>query len=228
MSKQPPDKSVIKISPRVWGQPLSGVHSTFNASPQLMFDTLRAYFAARMPITDEQFAFITALFTPRPLRKGDFLLREGEVATHGAFVAKGCLRNYVIDNKGKEHIVQFAPENWWMSNLESMSKGTASLYFIDAIEDSDLLLITKPAFEQLMTSVAGFSHVFQAGLQKSGAAKEKRIIASLSATAEERYNDFLSTYPPIAQRVPQHILASYLGITPETLSRIRKKQSLKK
>jgi CRP-like cAMP-binding protein len=181
-----------------------------------------------MPITDETFAVIQSLFQPRTLQKGDFLLREGEVATHGHFVTKGCLRNYVIDNKGKEHIVQFAPENWWMTNLESISKGVPSLYFIDAIEDTDVLMMSKPSFERLLNSIPGFSTAFQTGIQKSGAAKEKRIIASLSATAEERYNDFLATYPSIAQRVPQHMLASYLGITPETVSRIRKKQSLKK
>lgn len=192
-----------------------------------MFEVLRAYFAARMPLTDEQFDLIKSLFIHRRLSKGDFLLREGEVATHGAFVTNGCLRNFVIDNKGKEHIVQFAPETWWMSNLESMSSGQPSLYFIDAIEDTDVLLITKAAFEQLLANMKGLSAAFQAGIQKSGAAKERRIIASLSSTAEERYNDFLSTYPSIALRVPQHMLASYLGITPETLSRIRRKQSIR-
>lgn len=193
-----------------------------------MFEVLRAYFESRMPITDEIFAVIRSLFQPRTLQKGDFLLREGEVATHGYFVTKGCLRNYVIDNKGKEHIVQFAPENWWMTNLESISKGTPSLYFIDAIEDTDVLMMSKSSFDRLLHGIPGFSTAFQMGIQKSGAAKEKRIIASLSATAEERYNDFLATYPSIALRVPQHMLASYLGITPETVSRIRKKQSVKK
>src|SRR6266536_1151404 len=100
-----------------------------------MSETLRTYFECRFPITDEEFDFI----------KGELFLREGEVAKYAVFVAKGCLRNYVIDNKGKEHIVQFAPENWWLADSDSLKNGIPTIYFIDAIEDSDILLLDGPS-----------------------------------------------------------------------------------
>jgi len=134
----------------------------------------------------------------------------------------------VIDNKGKEHIVQFAPENWWLADSDSLKNGIPTIYFIDAIEDSDILLLDGPSHLKIIEQVPGYAAAFQTGIQKHAAAKDRRIVASLSATAEERYNNFLSTYPSIALRVPQHMLASYLGITPETLSRIRKQLSRKK
>lgn len=193
-----------------------------------MFEILRAYFERSFPVTEENFALIKSLLTPKFLKKGEFLLREGEVAKFGAFVTKGFLRSYVIDNKGKEHIVQFAPENWWISDKSGLTDGTPSLFFIDAIEDSEVLLMDLAAHLTLIENLPGYAASFRTGMQKRAEAKDKRIVHSLSSTAEERYKDFLETYPSIARRVPQHMLASYLGIAPETVSRIRKQASRKK
>ena len=193
-----------------------------------LFETLRTYFEQRFLLSDEEFDFMKKLFQPKHFRKGAFLVREGEVATHMAFVTKGILRSYIIDNKGKEHIVQFAPETWWIGDTDSIKNSTPTMYFINAIENTDALLIDIPGHLKIIEHVPGYASSFQAGIQKHAAAKDKRIVATLSATAEERYNTFMVTYSSIAQRVPQHMLASYLGITPETLSRIRKKRSRKK
>jgi CRP-like cAMP-binding protein len=193
-----------------------------------MFDILRAYFERSFAVTDENFVLLKSVLIPKTLKKGEFLLREGEVAKFGAFVARGILRSYVIDNKGKEHIIQFAPENWWISDKAGLTDGSPSTFFIDAIEDSEILLIDIKGHLTLIEKLPGYAASFRTGIQKRAAAKDERIVHSLSATAEERYNDFLETYPSIARRVPQHMLASYLGITPETVSRIRKQASRKK
>ncbi|MBC8045651.1 MAG: Crp/Fnr family transcriptional regulator [Fimbriimonadaceae bacterium] len=194
-----------------------------------MFDILRSYFETKNKLTDDQFEFMQTLFIPRKMKKGEFLQREGEIAKYGAFVTKGCLRSYVMDTKGKEHIVQFAPENWWISDTESMANPLShSRYFIDAIENSEVLLIDLASQEKLMETIPEFAIQYRQGIQKRNAAKDKRIVSSLSATAEERYQEFLKKYSTIAQRIPQHMLASYLGISPETLSRIRKQMSSKK
>jgi len=193
-----------------------------------MFDVFQAYFERNFSLSENDIALLKSLVVPRKLRKGEFLLREGEVAKHAAFVCKGFLRSYVVDNKGKEHIIQFAPENWWISEKGPATEGRPSTLFIDAIEKSEVILMEFSGHQTLMEKMPGYAAMFQKGMQKRGAAKDKRIVHSLSADAGERYNDFLATYPTIAQRIPQHMLASYLGITPETLSRLRRKAMLKK
>ena len=200
----------------------------FALSILFMFEILYAYFEQNFALTKEDIALIRSIFVPKTMNKGEFLLREGEVAKVAAFVCKGFLRSYVIDNKGKEHIIQFAPENWWISDKGPVPGYNPSSLFIDAIEDSEILLHDMNGHITMMKKIPGYASMFQAGMQKRTEAKDKRIVHSLTATAEERYNDFLETYPSIAQRVPQHMLASYLGVTPETLSRVRRKAMQKK
>lgn len=193
-----------------------------------MFEILFEYLGKQLLLSPDEMDLIRSVFIPKKLLKGEFLLREGDLLKYGAFVCKGFLRSYVIDNKGKEHIIQFAPENWWISDRGAGGEGSKASCFIDAIEDSDILLIDQAGHFKMLEKVAAYSASFQAGMQKRSAAKDKRIVHSLTADAEERYNDFLQTYPSIAQRVSQHMLASYLGIAPETLSRVRRKSMRKK
>jgi len=185
------------------------------------FEVLQAYLVARATFSAEDLAFVKTVFVPRRLAAGEFLQRGGDVARHAAFVAHGCLRSFVIDAKGKEHVVQFAPEEWWLADAISLNSGTPSQYFFAAIEDSDLLLIDASGQQQIVDRVPGYSTAMRAGLQKHAAAKDLRIVKVLSTSAEERYLDFMRTFPTIAQRVPQWMVASYLGVSPETVSRIR-------
>jgi CRP-like cAMP-binding protein len=186
------------------------------------FAVLRGYLDARATFSEGDFSTVRQAFIHRRLAAGEYLQRAGEVSRYAAFVAIGCLRNFVIDARGKEHIVQFGPETWWIADSISLSKGTPSAYFIEAVEDSELLLIDPAGQQHLIDRVPAYAASFRIGLQRHAAAKDQRIVSSLSATAEERYLEFLQTYPSIVQRVPQTMLASYLGMTPETLSRIRK------
>jgi CRP-like cAMP-binding protein len=193
-----------------------------------MFEVLHAYFERNFILTTNDILVIKSVFLPRIMKKGEFIVREGEIPKYAAFVCKGFLRSYIIDNKGKEHILQFAPENWWISAKIDGLPQTPSSLFIDAVEDSEVLLIDRAGHITMMEKIPAYAALFHTGMQKRGEAKEKRIVHALSATAEERYNDFIKTYPDIVQRVPQHMLASYLGITPETVSRIRRKAMSKK
>lgn len=193
--------------------------------PDAIFNVLRTYLEARASFAPEEFGTVRSALLYRRLEAGAYLRQAGEVARQAAFVARGCLRNYIIDGKGKEHIVQFAPETWWLADATSLNQGIPSQYFVDAIETSELLLLDGPSHQRLVDTVPGFAAAFRIGLQRHAAAKDQRIVEALAASAEERYEEFLRVYPSIAARVPQAMLASYLGITPETLSRVRRRRS---
>ena len=181
--------------------------SGLRSIPPAVFGILRAYLEARALFTEADFEVIRAAFLFKHLPAGDFLQRGGDITRYAAFVATGCLRNYVIDAKGKEHIVQFAPETWWLADATSLNGRTPSPYFIDAIEDSQLLLIDGPSHHHLVEGVQAYAAAFRTGLQRHAAAKDLRIVSSLSSSAEERYIEFLHVYPSIALRVPQSMLA---------------------
>lgn len=193
-----------------------------------MYDLLHAHVSKRIPLSDEDFTVLKTFFIPKKMRKGQFLLHAGEACRHVAFVEKGCLRQYYIDNKGEEHVVQFAIEDWWISDMYSTLSGTPATYNIDAIEDSELLLFERSRIDELSARVPQFEKFFRILLEGAFIAKERRITAALSLSAEQQYLCMLDMYPKIVQRVPLNQIASYLGITPQSLSRIRRELSEKK
>ena len=187
-----------------------------------MFDLLHQKLNSVIAISEEEFQQFCTSFKPKKLRKKQYLLQSGDVNRYQAFVVKGLLRSYTVDEKDNKHILQFASEGWWIADLSSYLTSEPSILNIDALEDSELLLLDKNAWEASMKSIPALEHYFRIILQNHLVATQKRLLQSLSETAEEKYTRFLKTYPECLQRMPQHMIASYLGITRETLSRVRK------
>ena len=197
------------------------------AIEQIMIDIFRKYLADKITLIDQEFELIESVTVFKKLRKRQYFLQEGDVCHFSAFVCKGLLRYYYVDKKGQEHIMQFAPENYWTSDRESMASGMPSKYNIDAIEDSEILLLKKEDFEMIRKTIPAFNDFVNETLKKNVMVLQERIHASISLSAEEKYNNFISKYPAVNNRVPLHMIASYLGVSAETLSRIRS-QSFKK
>jgi CRP-like cAMP-binding protein len=187
-----------------------------------MFELLHKKINSIISITEGEFNYCKTLFVPRKLRKRQYLLQEGDVCKYQAFVEKGIMRSYTIDEKGNEHILQFASEGWWIADLSSFITEEPSVFNIEVLEDAELLLITKPSWELLMQKIPGFEHFFRIIIQNHLIATQRRLLQSLSESAEEKYKKFTDMYPACVLRVPQHMIASYLGLSRETLSRLRK------
>jgi CRP-like cAMP-binding protein len=187
-----------------------------------MFELLHKKISTLISINDDELNFCKTLFLPKKLRKRQYLLQEGDVCRYQAFVEKGALRSYRIDEKGTEHILQFALEGWWVTDLSSHLTGDASCFSIQALEDSELLLLSRPSWDSLMQRIPSFEHYFRIIIQNHLIATQKRVMQSHTETAEEMYLKFVQTYPEHIQRIPQHMIASYLGVSRETLSRLRK------
>lgn len=161
------------------------------------------------------------------ITKSAFLLKEGEICRHSFYVEKGLLRYYSIDAKGKEHIIQFAPEGWFVGDRESIFFNKPSQYFIQALEESHVVMIGDDLICTISKADEKFAVFNNHLLHNHIRNLQHRINMLLSATAEERYLDFIKIYPDILLRVPQTMVASYLGITPESLSRVRKELAAK-
>lgn len=187
-----------------------------------MFDKLLKYVSRYISLTDDETAFFVSLLKTRLLRKRQYLLQAGDVSRNEYFVNSGCLRAYTVDDKGLEHVVQFAIEDWWINDMYSFLTQTPATYFIEAMEDSELIIFDRAAYDELLRKVPKFDRMFRIMLQNAFIAHQRRIIENMSLPAHERYVLFQQRYPQFEQRLPQHQVASYLGITPESLSRIRR------
>lgn len=187
-----------------------------------MFNLILANVGRHIELTVEESAYFTSLLKSRSLRKRQYLLQAGDISRYECFVNKGCLRTYLVDDTGQEHNVQFAIEEWWIGDMYSFLTGNPALYNIEAIEDSELLLIEKKQLDELYNKVPKFDRFFRILLQNAFANMQMRISENMSLSAEERYTRFLQRYPKFEQRLSLKQIASYLGITPESLSRIRR------
>ncbi len=187
-----------------------------------MFEVFFMHVNEKVSLTEEEQQTIKTFFSPKKLRKKQYLLQEGEVCKYMAFVEKGLLRSYNVDDKGIDHMIQFAWEGWWISDTYSFLSGEPAAYNIDAIEDAELLLISLSHFEEMMLKVPKMERYFRILFQNNIISKERRLLSSITYSAEDKYLKLSETNPELVQRIPQNLIASYLGITPETLSRIRK------
>lgn len=191
-------------------------------------ENIEALLSKILKIPQNEISNCGAYYTANFLKKGNFLLREGEVCQYTFFVEKGLLRMYSIDKNGKEHIIQFAPEKWLISDRSSLYFNEKSNYYIDVVEDSEVLFLSNDFFQNLNMLYPETGENNDRLLHKHISNLQNRVNSLLAETAEERYLNFVKMYPNILQRVPQWMVASYLGITPESLSRVRKELVKKK
>jgi len=192
-----------------------------------MYEIFFRKFKEKVSLALEEEVMIKTYLKPKKLRKKQYLLQEGDVCKYIAFISKGVLKAYSVDDNGNEHIIQFGLEGWIISDLYSFLTGEPATYNIDAIEDAELVLISKPAHEELLQKLPKYETFTRLNITGAYLAMQKRLTSIISSSLEERYANFTSLYPNIIQRVPQHMIASYMGLTPETLSRVRRRISSK-
>lgn len=174
-------------------------------------------------LTTDEKVQIAAAFKARHLRKRQYLLQEGDICKYMAFIVKGAGRMYTMKENSQETIIRLAVESWWLGDYESYNLHTPSIYYIEMTEDSDVLLVTQEDMKNLGAAIPAIDEMVREIDRKGTIATQKRIHAAISMDAEERYELLARTYPEFVRRFPQSMIASYLGISPETLSRVRKK-----
>ncbi|PWS33069.1 Crp/Fnr family transcriptional regulator [Pedobacter paludis] len=171
---------------------------------------------------------ITAFFIKKRLRKKQYLLQDGDICKYLSFVAKGLIRTYNVDEKGDEHMSVFGWEGWWISDFNSFLSKEPALFNIDAIEDTELYMISRSDYDEITIQVPIMDRYFRILFQNSLVTKERRLMSSITHTAEQKYVQLLESNPEMISRIPQNMVASYLGIAPETLSRIKRNLAYKK
>jgi CRP-like cAMP-binding protein len=188
-----------------------------------VIEVFKTYILQNSGISEEAFADIIPFCTVKKIARKQLLLMEGEVCTFFAFLSKGCLRTFISNNDSSEFIVSFAIENYWVEDRESLYTGRPSRFNIGAIEDSEIVTIDKHDFELIINRLPAFADLINIELRRQFRTSQIRINAAVNYTAEKKYQKFLKNHPEFVLRVPQNMLASYLGITSETLSRVRKR-----
>jgi CRP-like cAMP-binding protein len=181
---------------------------------------LRQHIEKFSPLTDEEFDFVFSHFTLKKLKKGDLLIREGEEVSNHHLVFSGCLKAYHIDNLNRIHVIRFALKDWWITDFEAFYMKTKATLTVDCIEDCELLCLSHENRTKLCKEIHAIEHFFHQKLTFSFVTLHQRVLSLLNNNAKERYETMIQQYPEIIQKVPKHLIASYLGVTRETLSRL--------
>ena len=192
-----------------------------------MFEAFEKYLKEKAGLDADEINAVRAVSIEKNVRKRQYLLQQGDVCHYNCFIVKGCLRMYTVGDDGIEHMLRFAVENWWISDRESYNNGSPSNCNIDALENCEVILIDKPDFLHLLTAIPKLKIFIDGLLARSYDAIQHRVIDAISYSAEEKYQNFISRFPEIFYRIPLHMIASYLGVSRETLSRVRSQTNQK-
>jgi CRP-like cAMP-binding protein len=179
-------------------------------------------------LNGEEKAFFVSLLKPVKLKRRQMLLKEGEICRYSSFVIQGCLRGYSVDENGFEHVLNFAPQNWWIADMYSLITQKPGVLNIEALEDTEILTLSKISQEELYVKVPVFERFFRIIIENSLVSYQQRLLDNLSLTAEERYNNFCRRYPTLISCVPSKQIASYIGVTPEFFSKMKHQMLMKK
>ncbi|MCG2616998.1 Crp/Fnr family transcriptional regulator [Terrimonas sp. NA20] len=186
---------------------------------EALFDYITRY--SGQTLTEKDQEIIRGAMEPKKLRKKQYFLEEGKVCKYTGFILKGAMRQFSVDDNGTEHILQLTIENWWVVDRQSFMNQTPSRYFIEAWEDTELLLLPRPQLDTIL-AIPAINAMFWQMSENNHIASQKRLDDTISLNAVSRFENFQKQYPEIMQRFPLHQIASYLGIARETLSRIRR------
>lgn len=191
------------------------------------FQPILEYISRYVELNDEEIEYFTSFLKITKVKKRQFIVQPGFVCRHKSYVVKGAFRGYLVDNEGKEHTLTFAVEDWWISDYSSLIYQEPATLFVEALEDSILIQIDYQYEKTIMEKIPKLEKFERIITQRSLAFQHKRLLSNFTKTAEERYDEFITKYADIANRVPQYALASYLGFSTEYLSKIRNRKSLK-
>ena len=189
----------------------------------MITEPIISYFSNILPLDAEEIEAVKNVFHPRHFKRRQFMLQAGDICKYNSFVVEGCFRMYMVDESGKEHNLQFAVENWWMIDMASFYSEEPSRLNIEALEHSKVLQISKEDQLKLFVEYPKFNRIFRVLAENAVKSLQSRILHNISSTAEERYLHFIQHYPYFFNRISNVQIASYLGVTPEFLSTIRKK-----
>jgi CRP/FNR family transcriptional regulator len=183
-------------------------------------DKLRKHIEEVTPISDEEFEQVKVFFTLKRVKKHQYLMQEGDIAHYEYLILSGTFRMFYLDDAGKEHIVQFAGENWWMADYQAYFNEKKASLHITCMEDAEVLCLNLAGREKLSADLHKMEHFFRIKLTNGYVAQQRRIISLLSSTPQQRYEEFGQLYPRMMQKIPKKYIAEYLGVSRETLSRL--------
>lgn len=190
----------------------------------LLFQKIREY----VKLEDEDILLLEKYFQFKMLDKGDYLFKDGDAVNHATFVNSGLFRTYIIDEHGTEHILQFALPGWWTGDLGSFISGATTKFYVEALENSEVLTITKKSWDELLDKAPFYLDYHRKLLERGLVSTQNRLLETFSTDASHKYRQLMETFPDILQRVPLYMIASYLGMSRETLSRVRNQMVNKK